>query len=1086
MASKAKISVKIEEDIRISIHRQIDLFLQDENQVEYDFPSDLTNQHRAYIHEYVRNKQLKSKSHGKGANRYLTICKTGLPDIIHDDAVLNVSPESGVMLKKIEKCSNLVCKPSKRLGKGTPTLSHSINVTSTAPSIPPLPTGCAEIHAARNRLPIAQFHEVILRSMQQTQVIIISGNTGSGKTTQVPQYILEEAAQTNQPCRIICTQPRRISAVTVAERVCYERNEPLGDTVGYQIRLESRVKPTTNALFCTNGVLLRCLIGKVCTNFLKNITHIIIDEVHERDQYSDFLLIALRDNLSKNPLLKIILMSATIESDTFSKYFNNAPVIEIPGRLFPVEVVFLEDILLNIETYNHNVRDIRTSIIENTDGQFGERCKPVTVNMDDEIILLMNDILEVCWMDDNPNDFRNFFVLIEEENIPIDFQHTETQMTALMIAAAKDYYEIVQKLLDMGADPNIKVKHNFNAFDWTCIMNRSGKCSELLKQAMTKVDLPSLRIVTPAPNYAKQLLDAYHTSVGDNRVDHGLIFDIIMHICQQKTAGGILVFLPGYDDIQEQYGLINSKMSNLHYVRVLMLHSKMQTTDQHSVFKPVPSGVRKIILSTNIAETSITMDDVVYVIDSGKVKQKYYDSLTSASSLAATWISQACATQRAGRAGRTSPGTCFRLYSRTRHSSMDQYTLPEILRVSLTEICLQTALMIKDASIQEFLNKAITPPAATSIKQSIKYLQKVGALDDDENVTDLGYTLAELPVDARLGKMLLYGILMKCYEPVLLIVCILSVNDLFVIPPFSGDKERAKKMRYDLSDSSYSDCYSLIRAYQRWQATRSVLKRKELCNRLFLNHGKLTMVHDLRNKLHAHLCTIGVIKSYGPGNVHDLNEHASNWSLMKGILLMGLYPNVCYLEKYSKTLKTRFEKKIFIHPSSVVGAKMSNKSKEETNPLSLPSEWITFEEKCKTGRASMIRCNTVVSPISIAIFAGPFLLDETECIVRQEDDEVQERRCRIMIDDWINLMAQENVAKSVLHARQALNELFLKFVKNPKAHQSDPAELKMLDYLSRILAAEDELIQVTSQLPDFAKPANKQRGESSCGYQRRR
>uniref|UniRef100_A0A182LXQ0 RNA helicase n=1 Tax=Anopheles culicifacies TaxID=139723 RepID=A0A182LXQ0_9DIPT len=950
MASKAKINVKIEEDIRISIHRQIDLFLQDENQIEYDFPSELTNQHRAYIHEYVRNKQLKSKSNGKGANRYLTICKTSLPDIAHNEAVLNVTLASSALLKKIENCYSISRKPSKRLGKAATVQSHSINVTSAAPSIPPLPTGCAEIHAVRNRLPIAQFHAVILKCIQQNQVLIISGNTGSGKTTQVPQYILEEAAQTKQPCRIICTQPRRISAVTVAERVCYERNEPLGDTVGYQIRLESRAKPTTNALYCTNGVLLRCLMGKGCSNFLKHITHIIIDEVHERDQYSDFLLIALKDNLTKNPHLKIILMSATIESDTFSKYFNNAPVIEIPGRLYPIEIVFLEDVLFNIETSNHNVRDVRKNIIENTDGHAGEGFKP--------------------------------------------------------------------------------------------------------------------------------LLDAYHTSVGDDRIDHTLIFDIIMYICQHKSDGGILVFLPGYEDIQEQYGLINSKAPNLQSLRVLMLHSKMQTTDQHSVFKPVPPGVRKIILSTNIAETSITMDDVVYVIDSGKVKQKYYDSLTSTSLLAATWISQACATQRAGRAGRTRPGTCFRLYSRTRHSAMDQYALPEILRVPLTEICLQTALIMQDASIQEFLNKAITPPAAISIKQSIKYLQKVGALDDDENVTDLGYTLAELPVDARLGKMLLYGILLKCYEPVLLIVCILSVNDLFVIPPFAGDKERAKKMRRDLADNSYSDCYSLLRAYQRWLDIRSVAKRKELCNRLFLNHGKLTMVHDLRNKIHSHLCTIGIVKAHGTGYAQHLNEYSTNWSMVKCVLLVGLYPNVCYLEKYSNKLKTRFEKKIFIHPSSVVDAK---KSKEETHPLSLPSEWITFEEKCKTGRASMIRCNTVVSPISIAMFAGPSTVDESECVANLEDDDEQ---CRIVLDDWINLTANRNVVKSVLHVRQALNELFLKFIENPRAHQSSAAEHKLLECLGKILAAEDESMRVTNQLPDLAKPAYKQRGESSCGYQR--
>ncbi|XP_050074354.1 3'-5' RNA helicase YTHDC2-like [Anopheles maculipalpis] len=981
MANKGK-SVKIEEDIRIYIHRQIDLFLRDENQIEFDFPSHLTKQHRMYIHDYVKNKQLKSKSHGTGANRYMTICKKNLSDVMYDDAVLNITHESGVILNKMETLYSVGRasgqRPSKRMDKQL----NTIDVTRAPPSIPPPSAGSADINSARKRLPITQFHEDILASMEHNQVIIISGNTGSGKTTQVPQYILEHAAQKKQPCRIVCTQPRRISAVTVAERVCYERNEKLGGTVGYQIRLEHRVKPTTNVTFCTNGVLLRCLMDNDCAKYLQNVTHIIIDEVHERDQYSDFLMVALKNKLMKNPHLKIILMSATMESDTFSKYFNECPVIEIPGRLFPIEIVFLEDILLNIETYNHRVQHVRDAITSSINFQeSNELAEPATVNMDHGTVQLLNDILEVCWMENKPNNFHNFFLMVDEETIPINFKHTETQMTALMIAAAKGYTEIVQKLLDMGADPHIQEKHGYNAFDWACLLNGSGKCSDLLRQAIKNKNVAAKppRLLTVNPNDMKSLLDAYHTSTEDDRVDHRLIFDIIMHICNQMPAGGMLVFLPGYDDIQEQYRLLTSKAPSLDCLQVFMLHSNMQIIDQQALFKPVPSGVYKIILSTNIAETSITIDDVLYVIDSGKVKQKYYDPLTSTSSLTTTWISQACATQRAGRAGRTRPGICYRLYSRTRHCAMDAYSLPEILRVPLAEICLQTAMIMKDGSIGEFLKKSLTAPSAISIKQSIKYLQKVGALDDDENLTNLGYTLAELPVDVRLGKMLLYGILFKCYEPVLMIVCIMSVNDLFVLPSFSGDTERANKMRHELADNSYSDCYTLLRAYQRWLNAYPMHKRKKLCHRLFLNPGKLSMVHDLRNKLHDHLCTIGLVKSYRPaGGVNDLNEFACNWSLVKGILLVGLYPNVSYLCKHTKTLKTRFEKKIFLHPSSVFGRKVWNEANENGNMLSLPSQWITFDEKSRAGRGSMIRCNTVVSPLTIAIFAGPFALDEAK------------------------------------------------------------------------------------------------------------
>ncbi|XP_058060569.1 3'-5' RNA helicase YTHDC2-like [Anopheles bellator] len=1069
MASKnTKIHVKIEEDIRISIHRQIDLFLQDEKQSEYDFPTNLTNLHRAYIHEYVKNKRLKSKSHGKGEERYLTIYKTSLSAITHDDARLDLTDQSIDMIMELQNAYGAQGIRAKGKSKRNAFRTCNVYLASAPPSVPPRVHPVASVFDERMRLPIAQFKDIILKCTQQNQVIIISGNTGSGKTTQVPQFVMDVASQNGTPCRIIVTQPRRISAVTVAERVCFERNEPLGDRVGYQIRLESRSKPSTNLVFCTNGVLLRCLTGKGVSKFLGNVTHIIIDEVHERDQYSDFLLIALKDNLPKHPQLKVILMSATIESNTFSQYFNNCPVIEIPGRLFPIDSFYLEDILFTMDTYNRTVKDVKTKImsnIEHLQSSGGARIHhSSTANMDDESILLMNDILEVCWIENNPDAFHHFFALVQEENIPVDFQHTETKMTALMIAAAKGYIEIVQNLLDIGANPCVQEKHNYTAYDWACFIHGNSVCSQLLANAMKHAESKQSQQIALTPHTAKQLLDAYHTSFGDERIDHNLIIDVIQFICTTQPDGGILVFLPGFEDIQDIYELLNTRLAPYQRLKVFMLHSKMQTTDQHAVFRPAPQGVRKIILATNIAETSITMDDVVYVIDSGKVKQKYYDPVTATNSLTATWISQACATQRAGRAGRTKPGTCFRLYSRARLEAMDQFTLPEIMRVPLTEICLNTALLTNGASIHDFLNRALQPPAATSVKQSVKYLQKVGALDDDENLTDLGLILAELPVDARLGKMLLYGILLKCYEPVLLIVSLLSVNDLFVIPSYACDKEKVRKARRELAEDSFSDCFCLLRAYQRWYEARSVAKRKDICSRFFLSHSKLTTVYDLRCKLHSHLCSMGLIKSYGPGNIEDVNQFARNWCFVKACLLVGLYPNVCHLEKYSKAMKTRFEKKIFVHPSSVLADKsLAKKPNDKDATLWLPTEWIAFEEKYKSGRGSMIRCNTVLTPLTIAIFAGPLYFDESESLVECEQSE-SVGRCKIAIDDWINFIVDTHVAQAALRTRRYVSDLFLKFIQNPRTFQLNTMEYKFLQTLGKLLDVEDSAAHLTNRV----------------------
>lgn len=171
-------------------------------------------------------------------------------------------------------------------------------------------------------------------------------NTGSGKTTQVPQYILEDSSTDGHKCRIICTQPRRLAATSIAARVAEERNDTVGNTIGYQIRLDSRVKANTNLIFTTSGYLLSCLTGSKNKDVYKNVTHLILDEVHEREKVTDFLLIAIRDILIEHPHLKVILMSATIDSDMFSDYFDKCPVINVPGRMFDVKVYHLAEILM--------------------------------------------------------------------------------------------------------------------------------------------------------------------------------------------------------------------------------------------------------------------------------------------------------------------------------------------------------------------------------------------------------------------------------------------------------------------------------------------------------------------------------------------------------------------------------------------------------------------------------------------------------------------------------------------------------------------------------------------------------------------
>lgn len=213
-------------------------------------------------------------------------------------------------------------------------------------TIPPVAKESKPIKSTRENLPIFVHRAEILDAINKNPVVVISGETGSGKTTQVPQYIMEECMEKDKVCRIICTQPRRLAATSIADRVSFERGDRIGNSVGYQIRMDSRISADTNLIFTTSGYLLRCLMGSKSGEIFHSVTHLLLDEVHEREKITDFLLIAIKEGLAINPNLKIVLMSATIDSEIFSKYFFDCPVINVPGRTFDVSVIYLGEILM--------------------------------------------------------------------------------------------------------------------------------------------------------------------------------------------------------------------------------------------------------------------------------------------------------------------------------------------------------------------------------------------------------------------------------------------------------------------------------------------------------------------------------------------------------------------------------------------------------------------------------------------------------------------------------------------------------------------------------------------------------------------
>ncbi|CAK9316902.1 unnamed protein product [Citrullus colocynthis] len=485
----------------------------------------------------------------------------------------------------------------------------------------------------RKNLPAYKEKDALLATISQNQVIIISGETGCGKTTQVPQFILESEIESlrGAVCSIICTQPRRISAMSVSERVASERGEKLGESVGYKVRLEGMKGRDTHLLFCTTGILLRRLL--VDRN-LKGITHVIVDEIHERGMNEDFLLIVLKDLLPRRPELRLILMSATLDAELFSSYFGGAQIIHIPGFTHPVQTHFLEDIL--------EMTGYRLTPYNQID-DYGQ---------------------EKTWK------------MSKQAPRKRKTQIASTVQDALMAADFKEY--------------SLQTQESLSCWNPDCL--------------------------------------------GFNLIEY-----LLVRICESETPGAILVFMTGWDDISSLKEKLQSHplLGDPSHVMLLVCHGSMASSEQRLIFTEPDEGVRKVVLATNIAETSITINDVVYVLDCGKAKETSYDALNNTPCLLPSWISKVSAQQRRGRAGRVQPGECYHLYPRCVFGSFSEYQLPEILRTPLQSLCLQIK-SLRLGSISEFLSRALQSPELLAVQNAIEYLKMIGAFDESENLTVLG------------------------------------------------------------------------------------------------------------------------------------------------------------------------------------------------------------------------------------------------------------------------------------------------------------------------------------------------------------
>ncbi|KRT80786.1 Ankyrin repeat-containing protein [Oryctes borbonicus] len=991
------------EDFRIEIDTIFRDFLDDPDTLEIDFPNDYSTQKRKYVHERCRKLGLKSKSRGKEPNRILTVYK-----------IRSRSNQFTCNFSLSRTAFDLLSNFSRKNPRLTPQLTDIFNSVRCDYAVGRLFFGNPVMVDAvvngnfievKQSLPTYQMKEEILNTIENNKITIVSAETGSGKTTQVPQYILENAHRNRQPCRIICTQPRRISTVAIAERVSAERNEPLGSTVGYQIKLESKLGPKTALIYCTTGVLLRTLM--ITTSCLDYVTYVIIDEIHERDKFTDFLLIYLKENLARFNNLKIILMSATMDVDLFLDYFNKEPsVLSIPGRNFPITEWFLDDTLALI--------NYKSDAMENV--MKGDILSVELENVDANLLKEMDTTLLQCINYGREDDYAQLLQLIITDKVPINYSDVCFGYTALMVAASKGKRDVVETLLNMGADVSIKCKNSYTAAGYALSFGYQD-IADLLEW-----------FAAESENQLKhaQLTEIYDRTISDDIIDYDLIIAIIQHIQSKiNNEDGILIFLPGYDDIISCCDRVYNSAIDQEKIKICMLHGGMHISAQHEVFTPSP-GRQKIILSTNVAETSITIDDVVFVINSGKVKEKSYESIGGTSSLVTKWASMACVKQRAGRAGRTKPGMCFHMLSKKRYEALQIHTIPEILRVPLHELCLQTKLLApQGTSIDSFLLKAMEQPARTSINTAISGLITLGALDKEENLTRLGTHLLQLSVEPHLAKMLIYSVIFKCVDPVLTIVATLAHKEPFILPTVGLEKGQANAKRKSLSFGSLSDHMSILKAFQMWQKAKQQRKERQFCQEYFISYGAMEIIMVTRNHLLGQLRACGFVPSNGRDSMHELSRYSDHWPLVKAVLTSGLYPNIAFPN--ADKFHTMTENKVIMHTTSSL-----------RNVVINSELWCIFEEISKLGAICNIKNVTAITPATVVFSCGSAL-------------QYSEQNGIITIDDKLQI----NVSSPMIWKfRTLLDDLIQRKVKNPRLKFTRTDEI-ILETFDNILSAED-------------------------------
>lgn len=639
------------------------------------------------------------------------------------------------------------------------------------------------IQEVRRSLPVFPFRDSLLAAIRDHQVLIVEGETGSGKTTQIPQY-LYEAGFCDDGKKVGCTQPRRVAAMSVASRVAEEMGKKLGNEVGYSIRFEDCTSERTRIKYMTDGMLLREFL---LDPSLEGYSVIIVDEAHERTLHTDILFGLLKDVSRFRPDLKLLVSSATLDSEKFSDFFDEAPVFRIPGRRYPVHVYYTR---------------------------------------------------------------------------------------------------------------------------------------------------------SPEANY----------------IEAAAVTVLQIHITQR--LGDVLVFLTGQEEIEACQEILTERVkalgSRIRELIILPIYANLPSEMQAKIFEETPPGARKVVLATNIAETSLTIDGIAYVIDPGYAKQNYFNARSGMESLVVVPISRASANQRAGRAGRVGPGKCFRLYTKWAfENEMEENTVPEIQRVNLGNVVLQ----LKSLGISDLINfDYLDPPPAETLILAMEQLYALKALNHKGELTLTGRKMAEIPVDPMMARMILaagqYGVI----EEILTVAAMLSVNGAIFYRP------KDKAIHADTARRNFfhpdGDHLTLMNVYNEWANTDY---SSQWCYEVFIQHRSMKRARDIRDQLTGLMERVEIQLSSNPTESIGIRK----------AITAGYFYHVARFSKGGMYKTAKKGQTVMMHPQSCLAEDLPR--------------WVVYHELVLTTKEYMR---------NVVVIDGKWLLEVAPHYYR--DNEVQDMTSKKM------------------------------------------------------------------------------------------